>query len=99
MALGVVIPLIVGGLPGIMIASLLVGGTFMVITMAGMQDARRVAGPHARALMAAMTSAFALGPILGPVNVSLLVPSTWGFAAALVLARPMLRLTALSTDA
>src|SRR5258705_11996282 len=38
MASGVVIPLIVAGLPGIMIASLLVGGTFMVITMAGMQD-------------------------------------------------------------
>src|SRR5258708_30955016 len=96
MALGVVIPLIVGGLPGIMIASLLVGGTFMVITMAGMQDARRGAGPHARALMAAMTSAFALGPLLGPVIVSLLVHATGGFAPALVLAASMLVLSALS---
>jgi len=96
MALGVVIPLIVAGLPGIMIASLLVGGTFMVITMAGMQDARRVAGPHARALMAAMTSAFALGQILGPVIVSLLVQSTGGFAPALVLAASMLVLSAIS---
>ncbi len=96
MASGVVIPLIVAGLPGIMIASLLVGGTFMVITMAGMQDARRVAGPHARALMAAMTSAFALGQILGPVIVSLLVQSTGGFAPALVLAASMLVLSAIS---
>ena len=96
MALGVVIPLIVGGLPGIMIAALLVGGTFMVITMAGMQDARRVAGPQARALMAAMTSAFALGQILGPVIVSLLVQSTGGFAPALVLAASMLVLSAIS---
>ena len=96
MAFGVVIPLIVAGLPGIMIASLLVGGTFMVITMAGMQDARRVAGPHARALMAAMTSAFALGQILGPVIVSLLVQSTGGFAPALVLAASMLVLSAIS---
>jgi len=96
MALGVVIPLIVGGLPGIMIASLLVGGTFMVITMAGMQDARRVAGPQARALMAAMTSAFALGQIVGPVIVSLLVQSTGGFAPALVLAASMLALSAVS---
>ncbi len=96
MALGVVTPLIVEGLPGIMIAALLVGGTFMVITMAGMQDARRVAGPHAHALMAAMTSAFALGQIVGPVIVSLLVQSTGGFAPALVLAASMLALSAIS---
>jgi predicted MFS family arabinose efflux permease len=94
MALGVVIPLIVGGLPGIMVAALLVGGTFMAVTMAGMQEARRVAGPRARALMAAMTSAFALGQILGPMIVSLLVQR--GFAPALVLAAAMLALSAIS---
>src|SRR5258706_15731966 len=66
MASGVVIPLIVAGLPGIMIASLLVGGTFMVITMAGMQDSPRVAGPNPRARMAANSCAFALRPSLAP---------------------------------
>jgi predicted MFS family arabinose efflux permease len=96
MALGVVIPLFVPGLWGIMIAALLVGGTFMVVTMAGMQGARRAAGSQARALMAAMTSAFALGQILGPVIVSLLVQSTGGFAPALVLAASMLALSAIS---
>ena len=96
MALGVVIPLFVPGLWGIMIAALLVGGTFMVVTMAGMQEARRAAGPQARALMAAMTSAFALGQILGPVIVSLLVRSIGGFAPALVLAASMLTLSAVS---
>ena len=96
MALGVVIPLFLPGLWGIMMAALLVGGTFMVITMAGMQEARRVAGPYARALMAAMTSAFALGQILGPVIVSLLVRSTGGFAPVLVLAASMLALSAIS---
>ncbi len=94
MALGVVIPLFVLGLWGIMIAALLVGGTFMVVTMAGMQEARRAAGPQARALMAAMTSAFALGQILGPVIVSLLAQR--GFAPALVLAASMLALSAVS---
>jgi len=96
MALGVVIPLFVPGLWGIMIAALLVGGTFMVVTMAGMQEARRAAGPQARALMAAMTSAFALGQILGPVIVSLLVRSIGGFAPALILAASMLALSAVS---
>jgi len=32
--------------------------------------------------MGAMTSAFALGQILGPVIVSLVIPSTGGFAPA-----------------
>jgi len=94
MALGIVVPLAVLGLSGIMTAALLVGGTFMVVTMAGMEEARRVAGPHARALMAAMTSAFALGQILGPVIVSLVIPSTGGFAPALILAASVLVLSA-----
>ena len=94
MALGIVVPLAVPGLSGIMTAALLVGGTFMVVTMAGMEEARRVAGPHARALMAAMTSAFALGQILGPVIVSLLIPSTGRFAPALILAASVLVLSA-----
>ena len=96
MALGVVFPLIAPGLSGIMMAALFVGGTFMVITMAGMQEARRVAGSHARALMAAMYSAFALGQILGPVIVSFLVQSIGGFAPALILAAAMLAVSAVS---
>lgn len=67
MALGVVLPLMIPGLSGILVAAVLVGGTFMVITMAGMQEARRLAAEHARPLMASMTSAFALGQIAGPL--------------------------------
>jgi predicted MFS family arabinose efflux permease len=92
MALGVVLPLLVPGLAGIVAAAVLVGGTFMVITMAGMQEARRAAGPQARALMAAMTAAFALGQILGPMTVSLLPR---GFSPALILAASILALSAL----
>ena len=67
MALGVALPLVLPGFPGILLAAILVGGTFMVITMAGMQEARRVAAERARPLMAAMTSAFAFGQIVGPL--------------------------------
>ena len=96
MALGVVVPLVVPGLQGIIAAALLVGGTFMVVTMAGMQEARKAAGAHARELMAAMTSAFALGQILGPVSVSLLIQSTGSFAPALILAAAVLVVSAIS---
>jgi MFS family permease len=92
MALGVAVPLVVPGLAGILASALLVGGTFMVITMAGMQEARRAAGPQARALMASMTAAFALGQILGPLTV-ILLPR--GFSPALILAASILALSAL----
>jgi predicted MFS family arabinose efflux permease len=94
MALGVMLPVAVKGLSGILLAALFVGGTFMVITMAGMQEARSVAGARARELMAAMTSAFAVGQIAGPVSVSALTAATGGFAPALIVAASLLGLSA-----
>jgi len=73
LAVGVALPALRHGLGAIMLAALLVGGTFVVITMLGLQEARRVGGPRAPALMAAMTSAFALGQIVGPLMVSAVV--------------------------
>src|SRR5262249_30676431 len=86
MAPGVLVPLVEPGLAGVVLAAVCVGGTFMVNTMAGLQEARRVAGSYARILMAAMTSAFALGQIAGPLLVSALTRSRSGFSAALVAA-------------
>ena len=70
MAFGVALPVLWPAIGGIMIAALLVGGTFMVITLAGMQEARAVAGPRATRLMAGMTAAFGTGQIAGPMLVS-----------------------------
>jgi len=88
MAIGVAVPLAMPGLAGILVSALLVGGTFMVATMAGVQEARRVAGSGARTLIAAMTSAFAVGQIAGPVVVGLFdsLPLSLMLAASLLLA-------------
>jgi predicted MFS family arabinose efflux permease len=83
MAAGVLIPIAVPGLPGIVISALFVGGTFMVNTMVGLQEARRVAGAHARVLMAAMTAAFAIGQIVGPLLVGSFIDMDNGFFLAL----------------
>ena len=83
MAAGVLVPIVVPGLTGIVIAAVCVGGTFMVNTMVGLQEARRVAGVHARIVMAAMTSAFALGQIAGPLLVGAFMDVEGGFTAAL----------------
>src|SRR5258706_5847060 len=91
MAIGILIPIAFPNLAGIAIAALCVGGTFMVNTMAGIQEARRVAGVHARALIGAMTSAFAAGQIIGPLLVAGLAHVPGGFSWALgVFALPLL---------
>jgi predicted MFS family arabinose efflux permease len=91
MAIGILAPIALPNLAGIAIAALCVGGTFMVNTMAGIQEARRVAGVHARALIAAMTSAFALSQIIGPLLVAGLVHVPGGFSWALgISALPLL---------
>jgi hypothetical protein len=87
MAAGVAIP-IVPGVPAVaalILSACLVGGTFMVATLAGMQEARRIAGAGARRLMAAMTAAFAVGQIAGPMLVSLADNVTLSLAAAVLL--------------
>jgi MFS family permease len=86
MAVGVALPIVWSGIVAIMLAALLVGGTFMVATMTGLQEAREVGGVRATGLMAALTSAFALGQIAGPISVSLVVGAGGNFAAALAIA-------------
>ena len=86
MALGVAAPVLLPGLAGILASALLVGGTFMVVTMAGLGEAQAAAGPHAARLMAALTAAFATGQIAGPVVVSLIVQAGGAFYAGLLLA-------------
>jgi MFS family permease len=94
MALGVAAPVFWSGMGGILLAALCVGGTFVVITMVGVQEARRIAGSHAARLIAAMTAAFAAGQIAGPLAVSLLVVNQavggGGFSAALLAASAVL---------
>jgi len=69
MAIGVLVPVVRQGLAAIVVSAFCVGGTFMVMTLAGLQEARRIAaGPPAR-LIAAMTAAFAIGQLLGPMLV------------------------------
>ncbi len=92
MAIGVAMPVLLPGMAGIVISALCVGGTFLVGTMTGMQEARTLAPDHAARLMAAMTAAFGLGQILGPLLVSLVADMQNGMnmlligAAALLLA-------------
>lgn len=73
MGIGVLLPgLWLSGLT-VALSALLVGGTFMIVTMAGVQEIRARARGEPTALVGRMTAAFALGQIAGPIASSLLL--------------------------
>jgi predicted MFS family arabinose efflux permease len=67
MAAGVTVPSVWLAPVTIAIAALLVGSTFMVVTMIGMQEARARAPGNPTALLGLMTAAFAVGQLAGPI--------------------------------
>jgi len=94
MAAGCAVAALVSSFGAVLIAALAVGGTFMVITMYAVQEARTVAGAHARPLIGAMTAAFALGQIIGPLLVRGSASEGIQFARPLLLATVILLLSA-----
>lgn len=92
MAAGIVLPVWSPQLLSILAAALCVGGTFMVLTLVALQEAKKIAGNNARTLIAAMTSAFAAGQIVGPLTVG---GAGGGFTTGLIVAAALLAASAL----
>ena len=70
-----------------LVCALLVGGSFVVVTMSAIQDARRLAIPgSAPKFIAALTTAFAAGQIAGPIVVAM----THDYQVSLTLATVLL---------
>jgi len=90
MAIGVVAPAVSPGMTAIMITAVCVGSTFVVVTMVGMQEARRVGGQHARTLMAAMTASFAAGQVAGPLVVGGVAAAGGGVGSVLIASAALL---------
>lgn len=96
MAAGMAAPALLDSLGATALAALLVGGTFVVITQAGMQAARRSAGGNAARAAAAMTAAFALGQILGPLAAAWAARHGIGLPAVLAASAALLAAGALA---
>jgi MFS family permease len=94
MALGVALPAFFSSLAAVIVAAICVGGTFMVITMVGMQTAKEFGAAHPGRLMAAMTAAFAAGQLAGPLAVSWFVEPGADFSKLLLTAAASLLLGA-----
>jgi len=73
MGVGVIVPSIWLNGATVALSALCVGGTFMIITLAGIQEVRARATGDATPLVARMTASFALGQIAGPVASSMLL--------------------------
>jgi hypothetical protein len=94
MAFGVAVPLVWPGIGGIIAASLCVGGTFMVVTLSGLQEAQRLTEGNSARLIAGMTTAFATGQVLGPMLIGVLAGSPSGLQVSLMVASASLVATA-----
>ena len=91
MAVGVAAPAVWPTLAAVIVAGVAVGGTFVVVTMAGLREAHRTAPPgEAQSRLAAMTTAFALGQILGPIAAGWAYDASGGFALPLLVAGVLL---------
>ena len=84
MALGTALPLLSVAIGALIASAVLVGGTFMVATMAGMQLARERHPDNPTPLVARMTIAFACGQIAGPLLIRSIGDTAWMGASALI---------------
>jgi MFS family permease len=83
---GVLAPVVSFNVVTLLTAAICVGGTFMVITMAGIKEVWRVGGPQASRGVGMMTAAFAVGQIAGPLSVSLFAGSSNAFTVTSIIA-------------
>jgi MFS family permease len=97
MAAGLVLPALHSNMATIVIAGLCVGGTFMIVTMAGMKEAHRIApADDVMRHIGVMTAAFATGQMVGPVFAGALHNLTGGFGVSLGVTSVLLVATALA---
>src|ERR1700757_5544811 len=86
LAAGVLAPAAWVNVPTLLISAVCVGGTFVVITMAGIKEALRLGGAPASLAVGVMTAAFGAGQIAGPLLMGLLGRSDHAFAWASIIA-------------
>jgi len=66
-ALGVLACWLVPGVPGLALGAILAGGTFLAIVQLAMQTGRELVPEHSRAVAGLITTAYAVGQLVGPL--------------------------------
>lgn len=97
MAGGLLLPVMYQHIAAIIIAGICVGGSFMIITMAGMKEAHRIASvSDVQRHIGAMTAAFAAGQMIGPAFAGWVYDATQSFSAPLLMTSIALAGTAIT---
>ncbi|MCL2725486.1 MAG: YbfB/YjiJ family MFS transporter [Polyangiaceae bacterium] len=94
-AIGVIAPELRAGVHSLMVSAILVGGTFMVIVMVTMHEAK--SRYRETSLIAWLTASYALGQMVGPYAAALILQGTHSFALALEFSSVALFLAAILT--
>ena len=90
LAVGVVAPVLALNAITLLISAVCVGGSFMIITMAGIKEALRLGGARAAQVVGLMTAGFGIGQTAGPLTVGYFAESQNAFAWPSLLAASML---------
>lgn len=91
---GVAVSVLWPTVPGVLLAALALGGTYMAITALGLAMARALAPDRASRALAIVTAAFALGQIAGPLVAGAMAERTGSFTAPSLLAAAALVIAA-----
>ena len=83
--LGVLFPLLLPDIVGFSIGSILFGVPFTIITLFGMQEARRLKPNGATAFMGLLTASYGIGQIVGPLAVAAILSRSASHAAGFAL--------------
>lgn len=95
MAAGLLLPVLYPHIATVTAAGVCVGGTFMVITMAGMKEAHRIAATaDVQRHIAALTASFATGQMIGPAIAGWIFAATSSFSSLLIITSIVLAVTA-----
>ncbi|MEC9367252.1 MAG: YbfB/YjiJ family MFS transporter [Pseudomonadota bacterium] len=85
MAGGLLLPVFAPHIAAVILSGLAVGGTFMIVTMAGMKEAYRIGGKDdAQRHIAVLTTSFAAGQMAGPAMAGWMREATGSFATPLI---------------
>jgi predicted MFS family arabinose efflux permease len=97
MAAGLLPPVIYPHIGTVALAGICVGGTFVIIALAGMKEAHRTVSPYeVQRHIAALTTIFATGQIIGPVVAGQIFEATGSFSSPLLVTSIALASTALA---
>ena len=66
MAIGTAAPVVHLSIGTLILSAICVGGSFILVTLSGLQEIRRLTAPRPARGVAALTASFALGQVFGP---------------------------------